>query len=181
VKVISYRDADSVLKELDAGVPLIQVASTRAGDLEVDPFEMRFVAGNRLYLPAATWFATVSMLITIASQIIVWTDELTPALSEELDELVAQGRTGDTVILLEPHKDDVMTRVFLPRHTGEVLTTDHPALAPFPNRVDCAALKGRGITDCPELIHLVRRLDEIARQPVGPRLERILARLNDAD
>jgi hypothetical protein len=174
VQVISYRDADSVLEQLDANVPLVQVASTKAGELEVDPFEMRFVVGNRLYLPTATWFQTVSMLITIASQIVVWTDELTPSLSRELDELIAQGRTEDTVILLEPHKDSVATGVFLPRHADEPLTADHPALAPFPNRVDCGPLKGRGVADCPELVRLVRRLDEIARQPIGPRLARIV-------
>ncbi|WP_239405875.1 hypothetical protein [Frankia sp. Cj3] len=174
VKMITYRDADSVLEDLDARVPLVQVASTTAGDLEVDPFEMRFVVGNRLYLPTATWFQTVSMLIAIASQIIVWADELTPALSKELDELIAQGRTDDTVILLEPHKYDVETLAYLPRRPGEVLTSDHRALAPFPNPVDCATLKGGGVADCPELVRLVQRLHQVAQQPVGPRLARIL-------
>lgn len=177
VKEITYRDADSVLKDLDARVPLLQVASTTAGDLEVDPFKVRFIVGNRLYLPTASWFQTVSMLITIASQIIVWTDVLTPSLSKELDELIAQGRTDDTVILLEPHVHEPGSA--LPRRAGEVLTTDHPTLAPFPNRVDCATLKGRGVADCTELMRLLQRLYEVAQQPVGPRFGRLLARLDE--
>jgi hypothetical protein len=180
VKVVSYRYADSVLEDLDARVPLVQVASTTAGDLEVDPFKMRFVVGNRLYLPTANWFRTVAMLITVASQIVVWTNELTSSLSKELDELIAQGRADDTVILLESQSDDVVIRVVLPRHAGEVLTTGHPALAPFPNRVDCAALEGAGVADCPELARLVQRLGEVAQQPVGPRLARIVARPDKA-
>ena len=69
VKVITYRNADSMLEELDATVPLVQVASTTAGDLEADPLKIRFVVGNRLYLPTATWFETVSMLISIADSV----------------------------------------------------------------------------------------------------------------
>lgn len=180
VKVITYRNADSMLKDLDATVPLVQVASTTAGDLEVDPLKIRFVVGNRLYLPTETWFQTVSMLITIADQFIVWTDTLTPSLSRELGELIAQGRTDDTVILLEPSLPEAVTQVYLPRNEGEALTIDHPALAAFPNRVDCTALKGAGLADCPELVRLVQRLDELARQPVGPRLARTLARLDAA-
>ncbi|HEX3649649.1 MAG TPA: hypothetical protein VHV49_14585, partial [Pseudonocardiaceae bacterium] len=170
VKVISYRYANSVLQELDANVPLVQVASTTAGDLEVDPMKMSFVVSNRLYLPGATWFQTVSTLITVATRIIVWTDELTQALSMELNELIRQGRTDDTVVLLEPHRFDAPVQVVLPRYAGEVLTTDHPVLAPFPNRVDCTPLKGGRVADCPELVRLARHLDEVTRQPVGPRL-----------
>ncbi|WAL68683.1 hypothetical protein ORV05_13185 [Amycolatopsis cynarae] len=177
--VISYRDAESVLADLDTMVPLIQVASTTAGHLEVDRYAGKFVASNRLYLPGATWFQTVCTLIAAAGQIVVWADELTPALSSELAELVAQGRTDDTVILLEPCMPDPLGQAILPRRAGEPLTSDHPALAPFPNRIDGAGLKGRGVHDCPGLERIVRRLDEIAEQPVGPRQEQVLARLHE--
>jgi hypothetical protein len=179
-KVISFRDAESVLTDLDARVPLIQVASTTAGDLEIDPYGGQFVAGNRLYLPTATWFETVSALIAAAGQIVVWTAELTSSLSRELGELVAQGRTDDTVVLLEPDRPDPVSQALLPRRAGELLTRDHPAMAPFANRVVCAGLRGKGVADCPELERLVRRLGEAVEQPVGLRLEHMLARLDEA-
>jgi hypothetical protein len=53
-------------------------------------------------------------------------------------------------------------------------------MAPFANRVVCAGLRGKGVADCPELERLVRRLGEAAEQPVGLRLEHMLARLDEA-
>ena len=174
---IRYSKGDRVLTELSEGLPLVQVASTTAGELEVTQTFGQFVAPNRLYLPNSTWFDTVARLISVADQIIVWANEMTPSLERELGELTARGRADDTLVLLEPPEDAVPP--MLPRHaTATPLGIDHPALRPFPHRVAAADLAGRGVADCPPLMSLVDRLRATTDEPVTSRLARTRARLN---
>ena len=179
VQMISFRAAARALQELDSRVPVVQVANTASGDLDL-PTMGQFAVANRIYLPNATWFETVSSLIGLAGQVIVWANELTPSLHRELAELVARGRTGDTLIMVEPYDDDVFGRIYLPRTPGEPLTVDHPALAAFPHRVNCSGLKDKGVEDAPALLELVDRLREIAGEPMEARLARTVARLPGA-
>ncbi|MDQ0380182.1 hypothetical protein [Amycolatopsis thermophila] len=180
VQIFTHRKSERVLTELAGGVPLVQVASTTAGELEVNNWPGTFVAPNRLYLPGASWFETVRRLIAVADQVIVWAEELTPSLRRELGELVARGRTGDTLILLEKADTDPFAQIYLPRPGGEPLTADHPVLADFPHRLDGGTLDGSTVRECPPLMRLVERLHDAGREPIASRLDRTRARLDAA-
>ncbi|MGZ3145777.1 hypothetical protein ACVDFE_28040 [Lentzea chajnantorensis] len=179
VQVISLGGgATPALTELAASVPLVLVASTTAGELELDHQDWgQFTAPVRLYLPHETWFDTVSTLITVTAQVVVWAAELTPGLARELELLTAEGRGEDTLVVLD-RLDDPMTQAFLPRTGGERLTKDHPALARFPHVVDAAELGSRDLAGCPPLIAVLERLDAAHRVPLDQRLADIGARLD---
>ncbi|GAB3576956.1 hypothetical protein GCM10027445_41810 [Amycolatopsis endophytica] len=181
VQILTHRKSEGVLTELAGGVPLVQVASTTAGELEVNNWYGGFVAPHRLYLPTASWFDTVRSLIAVADQIIVWADELTPSLARELGELTARGRCDDTLILMEEANRDPFAQIYLPRRAGEPLTPDHPVLADFPHRLDGTTLEGRTVRDTPLLMRLVERLREAALEPAVSRLPRTRARLDAVD
>jgi hypothetical protein len=177
LQAIHYAKAETALKELAGGVPLVQVASTTSGELELAQYG-QFAVPNRLYLPDPTWFETVVRMIAVASQVIVWANEMTPSLERELGELVARGRAGDTLILLEPPHQGFLG--LLPPSGRPPLTADHPALQAFPHRMAAEDFAGRGVAECPELMRLVDRLRAGAEVPIQARLEGIRSRLETA-
>ncbi|WP_157528577.1 hypothetical protein [Nocardia sp. NRRL S-836] len=176
VQVINLNDGAPALSELAASVPLVLVASTTAGELELGQNWGQFTAPVRLHLPDETWFDTVSTLIAVADQVVVWAAELSPGLARELDFLTSQRRTDDTLVVLDG-VESPFAQAVLPRTGGERLTKDHPALAPFPHVVDAGELKGRRMAECPSLVRVLDRLDEAHRAPLGERLARISAQL----
>jgi hypothetical protein len=175
---ITFRKCEPALIELDQGVPLVQVASTTSGELEQTPFPGQFVPQTRLYLPDASWRETVSDLITVADQIIVWAEELTSGLADELALLTAQGRTGDTLVLLEDEPRNPVAAAYFPRREYERLRPDHPALNDFPHLVEARELADRRVMECPSLARVVERLDATRALPVEERLARTLSRLD---
>jgi hypothetical protein len=177
VQMISFMASDKVLTEFAAKMPLVCVASTTAAQLEYGSSFGQFTAPFRLYLPDATWFETVSTLIAVADQIIVWASELTPGVARELAELTARGRAGDTLVLLEPPSNDPFGDVVLPRAAGEPLAADHPALAGFPHIVDATGLRDRTVAECPPLLDVVRRLNAANEIPYDQRLASLRDRL----
>ena len=174
---ITFRKCEPTLSELDQGVPLIQVASTTAGELEQIPWPGQFVPQTRLYLPDATWRETVSELVSVADQVIVWAEELTSALAGELSLLTAQGRTDDTLVLLENEPPNPFTAVYFPRRQHERLRPDHPALRDFPHIVEAREFAERRVMECPSLARVVERLDATRALPIEERLTRTLSRL----
>jgi hypothetical protein len=177
VQVINFSPGAPALAELAAAVPLVVVAGTTAAELELGPSYGQFTAPVRLYLPDETWFDTVSTLIKVADQVIVWAAELSPGLARELDCLIAERRTGDALVVLDAPGSDPFTQVLLPRTDHEPLTRDHPALAPFPNVVDAAEL-GRHVAESPALLDVLDRLDAVHQVPDDQRLARLRARLD---
>lgn len=177
VQVINFRDGSPVLSELAAAVPLVLVASTTAAELEMSRHFGQFSAPVRLYLPDETWFDTVSTLVSVADQVIVWAAELSSGLARELELLVTDRRTDDTLVVLESAWLDAVAQAYLPRAGGEPLTKDHPALAPFPHIVDAAELKDRHVAECPPLVRVVERLDAVRQAPIDQRLAELGARL----
>ncbi|MCR6483611.1 hypothetical protein M8542_12365 [Amycolatopsis sp. OK19-0408] len=175
LQVMHHAKAEKALMELAGGVPLVQVASTTAGELELAQYG-QFTVSNRLYLPDATWFATVSRLIAVAAQVIVWANELTPSLERELAELAAHRRTEDTLVVVEP--PDAGLPIFLPRSDRPPLTADHPVLAAFPHRVAAADFAGLGVAEWPAMLGVVERLRGAGEEPVPERLARIRSRLD---
>ncbi|HEY2723192.1 MAG TPA: hypothetical protein VGI84_00770 [Pseudonocardiaceae bacterium] len=178
VRMISFRASQEVLSELVTGVSLVQVASTTAGELELTPFPGQFVAPNQLYLPDATWFDTVTTLMALAEQVIVWADTLTDPLARELDALPARDRAADTTVILEERKKNPAVDVVLPAREGEPLSPDHPALTRFPNVVTAEQFEGKRVQDCPALMRLVGRLEARRREPVQQRIARLRERLD---
>jgi hypothetical protein len=179
VQVINFSRGGSALSELAAAVPLVLVASTTAAELESGHQDFgQFTAPVRLYLPDETWFDTVSTLITVADQVIVWAAELSPGLARELDCLIAEQRTRDTLVVLDAPDSDLFTRAWLPRTVSEPLRRDHPALVPFPHVVDASEL-GRRVVDSPSLLDVLDRLDAVHQVPVDQRLARLRARLDE--
>lgn len=170
MRVIGASKTGPVLKELARWVPLVQVASTTAGYLEVDDNWDQVYAAAQLYLPNATWFETVKMLIKTATCIIVLCAEHTDALGRELEFLAAAGRAEDTVILLEEPMDAILTMYFHPEPRYERLTRGHVALAGFPYVVDADKLQDRRLKECPELTTLVQRIDAAREVPLNDRL-----------
>jgi hypothetical protein len=178
VQVINFRDGASALSELAAAVPLVLVASTTAAELELGHQDFgQFTAPVRLYLPDETWFDTVSTLIAVADQVIVWAAELSPGLARELDCLIAEQRTGDTLVVLDAPDSDLFTRAWLPRTVSAPLRRDHPALVPFPHVVDASEL-GRRVAESPSLVDVLGRLDAAHQVPADQRLARLRARLD---
>jgi hypothetical protein len=177
VQVINLSDGAPVLGELAAAVPLVLVAATTSAELETGPSFGRFTAPVRLYLPDETWFDTVSTLIAVADQVIVWAAELTPGLTRELEALIAAGRAEDTLVVLDRTHSDAVTQALLPRTGGEPLTREHPALAPFPHVVRTAELKGRHVPECAPLVRVLERLDAANAEPIDERLARLSSRL----
>jgi hypothetical protein len=177
-RLITFRKCEPTLTELDKGVALVQVASTTAGELEQIPWPGQFVPETRLYLPDATWRETVAELIAVADQVIVWAEELTSALADELALLTAEGRTGDTLVLLENKPPNPFTSVFFPRRPHERLRPGHPALRGFPHVVEARELEGRRVMECPSLVRVVERLDASRALPIEDRLARTLSRLD---
>lgn len=177
VQVINFSPGASALGELAAAVPLVLVAGTTAAELELGQDFGQFTAPVRLYLPDETWFDTVSTLIGVADQVIVWAAELSPGLARELDALVAERRTEDTLVVLDAPGSDPFTRVLLPRTDNEPLTRDHPVLAPFPHVVDAAEL-GRRVAESPALLDVLDRLDAVHDVPADQRLAGLRARLD---
>ncbi|TQM82019.1 hypothetical protein FHX81_4411 [Saccharothrix saharensis] len=173
VQVINLSRGGRVLGELAAAVPLVVVASTTAGELELGPDFGQFTAPVRLYLPDETWFDTVSTLIAVADQVIVWAAELSPGLARELDALTAEGRTDDTLVVLDASLSDPVPGAVLPRTGGEPLTREHPALAAFPHVVAADELDVPG---SPPLARVLDGLDAARRVPVEQRLARLTAR-----
>lgn len=173
IQVINLSAGGRVLGELAAAVPLVLVASTTAGELELGPDFGQFTAPVRLYLPDETWFDTVSTLIAVADQVIVWAGELSPGLARELDCLTAERRTEDTLVVLDRSLSDPTTAAVLPRTGGEPLTRDHPALAPFPHVVDADELDVPG---SPPLARVLDRLDAAREVPIEQRLARLTSR-----
>ncbi|MFD9702595.1 hypothetical protein [Lentzea sp. NPDC059081] len=176
VQVINLSGAGPVLRELSVSVPLVLVASTTAAELELGHDWGQFTAPVRLYLPDETWFDTVSTLLSVADQVVVWAAELTPGLTRELDFLVSERRTEDTLVVLDGVADP-LSQVFLPRTGGERLTADHPVLAPFPHVVGAAELAGRRMAECAPLVRVLHRLDRAQEAPLDQRLADISARL----
>ncbi|MFI9008587.1 hypothetical protein ACIGNX_15290 [Actinosynnema sp. NPDC053489] len=173
VRVITMTAGAAALAELAAGVPLVLVASTTAGELEVVPDPGGFTAPVRLYLPDETWFDTVSTLAGVAGQVVVWAAGLSAGLARELDALTALRRTDDTLVVLE---HPVAPSPVLPGTPGEPLTADHPALAPFPHVVPAEELRGRRVPECPPLVRVLDRLDAVRQEPVERRLARLTGR-----
>ncbi|MFJ6670556.1 hypothetical protein ACIQMJ_05550 [Actinosynnema sp. NPDC091369] len=173
VQVINLSRAGRVLGELAAAVPLVVVASTTAGELELGPDFGQFTAPVRLYLPDETWFDTVSALIAVADQVIVWAAELSAGLARELDCLIAERRTDDTLVVLDPSLADPVPGAVLPRTGGEPLTREHPALAAFAHVVDADELDVPG---SPPLARVVDGLDAARRVPFEQRVARLTAR-----
>ncbi len=172
VQVINLHGGGPALRELAASVPLVLVASTTAGELELGQDWGQFTAPVRLYLPDETWFDTVSTLIRLADQVVVWAAELTPGLARELDFLTSERRAGDALVVLDSLVDPA-TQAWLPRTGGEPLTRDHPVLAPFPHVVDATEMKGKRMAECPPLVRLLERLDGARRAPFDQRLAEI--------
>jgi hypothetical protein len=183
LRVISFSKTEAVLNELvEGGVPLVQVANTAAGELGLTPFPQQFVARTQLYLPDATWFKTVTMLMAVAEQVIVWAHELTVAFAQELAALKERERTADTVVLLEKRDRDPIVDIALgqhgtPRHIA-TLSADHPALAGFPNVVPAEQLAGKRVHECPELMQMLARLETARVEAIEQRMARLLARLD---
>jgi hypothetical protein len=175
---ITFRKCEPALSELDLGVSLIQVASTTSGELEQRPWPGQFVPQTRLYLPDATWRETVAELITVAEQVIVWAEDLTSALADELALLTAKGRTADTLVLLEDEPPDPFGSAYFRHRRHERLRPGHPALHDFPHVVDAGELADRRVMDCPSLARVVGRLGEIRALPLEERLTRTLDRLD---
>lgn len=173
VQVINLSRGGRVLGELAVAVPLVVVASTTAGELELGPDFGQFTAPVRLYLPDGTWFDTVSTLIAVADQVIVWAAELSPGLARELQALTAAGRTDDTLVVLDPSLSDPVPGAVLPRTGGEPLTREHPALAAFGHVVDADELDLPG---SPPLAHVLDRLDAARQVPIEQRAARLPAR-----
>jgi hypothetical protein len=178
VQVISFRAGAGALTELAAGLPLVYTASTTAAELELKPYPGQFTGPVRLYLPDETWFDTVSTLIAVADQVIVWASELSSALTRELELLVAGGRTADTLVLVESADRDPFTQVFLPKTGAEALTADHPMLAAFPNVAEAAELKDRHVAECPPLMRVAHRLAAARELPIERRLAALTDRLD---
>ncbi|TDD35198.1 hypothetical protein [Saccharopolyspora elongata] len=176
VQTIVYRDCGPALAELELAVPMITVASTKAGELDLSSAFGQFVPRAALYLPDATWFETVAKLIPLAAQIIVWAAELTPALAQEIACLEEHGRTADALIIVDEPPSTMQT-AFLPRSGNEVLTTNHPALAEFPNVVDAREFKNLGVADSPPLQELLNALEAARAVPIEQRIERIRTHL----
>ncbi|SDH31063.1 hypothetical protein SAMN05216553_11911 [Lentzea fradiae] len=177
VQVINLSGAGPALRELAVSVPLVLVASTTAAELELGQDWGQFTAPVKLYLPDETWFDTVSTLLSVADQVVVWAAELTPGLARELDFLVSRQRTEDTLVVLDGMEDPV-SQVFLPREGGERLTADHPLLAPFPHVIDATELARRRMAECPSLVRVLQRLDNARNAPLDQRLAEISAQLN---
>jgi hypothetical protein len=142
------------------------------------PFQGQFVPPNQLYLPDATWFDTVTKLMALAEQVIVWADTLTGPLARELDALLDRDRAADTTVILEERKKNPAVDVVLPAREGETLRPDHPVLARFPNVVTAEQFEGKRVQDCPALMRLVDRLEARRREPVQQRIARLQGRLN---
>jgi hypothetical protein len=162
-----------VLGEPAVAVPLVVVASTTAGELELGPDFGQFTAPVRLYLPDETWFDTVSTLIAVADRVIVWAAELSPGVARELRALTAAGRTDATLVVLDPSLSDPVPGAVLPRTGGEPLTGEHPALAAFGHVVDVDELDVPG---SPPLARVLDRLDAARRVPLEQRVARLPAR-----
>ncbi|GGI85579.1 hypothetical protein GCM10011581_23320 [Saccharopolyspora subtropica] len=176
VHAISYRDCEAALAELERAVSMITVASTKAGELELASTFGQFVPRTALYLPDATWFDTVSTLIPLATQIVVWAAELTPALAQELSCLQEHQRCGETLVIIDTPSSP-MQQAFLPGPEHDHLTTDHPALVAFPHIVNAHELKDRSVAECPSLLRVVRALETARAGPVRQRLVAIRAHL----
>ncbi|MEU6268036.1 hypothetical protein [Saccharopolyspora shandongensis] len=176
VQTIVHRDCSAALAELELAAPMITVASTKAGELELSSAFGQFVPRAALYLPDATWFETVAKLIPLAAQVIVWAAELTPALAQEIACLKEHGRMADTLIIVD-EPPSAIQQAFLPRGKNEVLTTDHPALAEFPNVVDAREFKNRGVADSPPLQQLLIALAAAREVPIEQRIDRIRTHL----
>src|SRR5262249_32840620 len=152
-----------ILNELATKVPLVQVANTTAGELEIGGSFPQQIVAPTLYLPDATWFKEVTKLIALAEQIVVWARELTPALNQELTALRVRDRTADTTVILEEEsRDPFFMDLFIERspiaHNHELLTAGHPALAEFPHVISAKRFAGKQVRECPELMGLVERL-----------------------
>ncbi|HJQ44720.1 MAG TPA: hypothetical protein VJ870_00150 [Amycolatopsis sp.] len=131
---IRCADAEPVLAQLAQSTHLVHVANTQSGELETGGL-VRYRPQTRLYLPDATWFDTVRMLVALAECVIVWAAEKTGPLTQELALLADTGRAEDTVALLENYDppDRMLEYVTHTRRApGTPLTPDDPALAPFP-------------------------------------------------
>jgi hypothetical protein len=179
VQQISIKRTGLVLNELAAAVPLVGVASTTSGELEMGTAFGQFTAPVRLYLPDKTWFDTVSMLISVADQVIVWAAEFTSGLAQELELLAADRRTDDTLVLLESEPLAAPGQQWLlPRAAGEPMTKDHPALAPFPHIIDAAELADQHLAECPSLMRMLERRDAVCQVPIDQRLAELSARLD---
>ncbi|HVW41403.1 MAG TPA: hypothetical protein VHC18_08645, partial [Amycolatopsis sp.] len=169
--------AEPVLAELAQRTHLVHVANTQSGELEMGDM-LRYRPQNRLYLPDATWFDTVRVLVALAEQVVVWAAEKTEPLTRELALLSDTGRAEDTVVLLEKYEPadaviDYVTRTRRP--PGRPLTPDDPALAGFPVVLPAAEAGSDLVAGMVELLAAARE------QPTRSRIDRTRQRLADVN
>lgn len=136
------------------------------------------ILSTQLYLPDGTWFETVTTLIALAEQVIVWATELSPGLAQELAALQERERTADTVVLLEERDQDPLLARPEAIHDLGPLIAEHPTLAGFPNTISFKRLSGKQFHEYPELMRLVDRLHAAGAEPIKQRMARLRARLD---
>lgn len=151
-QVIRFPRGLRLLDRLSNWTDVVKVASTKSAALELDAQTSDIMGGRGpsepwlLYLPDTGWLDVVRVLISLAERIIVWAEEKTPPLLDELALVTELGRADDVVVLLEdemsPKDDAVLRAAGAGLTSGERFTKDDPILRDFPVVVSASETQG---------------------------------------
>ncbi|WP_419995923.1 hypothetical protein [Streptomyces boninensis] len=184
-QIFRFRDGLPLMNRLSEFTPVVHVASTKAGELEIGKQSSSLLGMSpqlhkRLYLPDDTWLDTVRLLVRLAEHIVVWANEKTTGLLQELDAITSLGRTEDTTVLLEkPNPAPVEYAVFRkPGRRRDVLTADDPVLAAFPDVVQAPPSQGQDPEASPVLQRIADRIIAARRLEMPGRVDRVRTRLD---
>ncbi|HEX2132451.1 MAG TPA: hypothetical protein VHH15_12925 [Actinophytocola sp.] len=181
-----FRAGSPLVDRLAANTQLVTVTSTAAGSLEADRLSGDFGTPHfrlALALSDDDWLAKIRELIPVAELIVVWAEEKTPGLLDELNLLTMMGREADTVVLLEGHRGPEPERAAMfgeRRASGSPLAPNDPVLARFPSvmRVEDVVRPDPG--DSPFVRAVTDPLEVVSRLPTEERVARIRARVDTA-
>ena len=180
--------ASVLLNQLAEIADVVQVANTKAAVLGIDS-QIASMLGistrlqRFLYLPDDGWLDIVRVLISLAERVVVWAEEKTPPLLQELELIKELGRTEDTIVLLEkPPKGLVELPALYGEMppSGETLTLDDPALAGFPAIVRAKDAASDDPDNSPFLREVMGPIVAVSRRPIHERVARLRRRLDAA-
>ncbi|MER5549362.1 hypothetical protein ABT072_44915 [Streptomyces sp. NPDC002589] len=204
------RRGDHVVRELGREVDIVQVATSQSANLELDPwrFHGEPLSQAQLYLTDDSWLDTVTHVITLAETIIIWAEGMTPALAQEMAAVRHQGRTQDTVVLIEEVNHDLIqgagvaailaTEIAEEGGYGddawrsiadamtphlapsrEQLTPESPALTGFPYVVDLRNAPEEGSAQHPAVLARRQHHQRLWELPWDERMARLSRRLGE--
>lgn len=135
-----------------------------------------------LYLPDAGWLETVRVLMSLAERIVVWANEKTLGLLQELELITGMGRAEDTIVLLEKHPGVEPEFAGLGERPppGEALTPDDPVLAGFPTIMSADDVARDDLDDNPFLHEVMGPIVAVGQLPMDERVARIRRRIDAA-